>query len=189
MKGKRILTALILIFVWIVPFTVFADSEAPPFPYVAISNWGRCYFKMSPDSNDEYDREKGVGFAYKAKTGQFDELLWTTNGWYAYEVFLTSDGEFLVRMGNWPRGYEPSDDHLAVAFYKRGLLMKSYSTKDLIVDVSKVTPTVSHYSFIGDQPPGFDDWDDSVFRLVTVDGVDYRFDVITGEILSAEQIE
>ena len=106
-------------------------------------------------------------------------------GWYAFSVFLSKDGAHLVRLGNWPRGHAPSDSHLAVAFYKYGLLMKSYSTKDLILDVTKVTPTVSHYFFLQGRP-GFSDSSSTVFTLTTVDGVEYHFDVSNGNIVSME---
>ena len=168
------------------------DTELAPRPYVVAASNGPFYFKMSPDPADPQDRDKGFGYAFEARVGRDDTLRWSTSGWYAHDVFLARDGDHLVRLGNWPRGSEPSNDHLAVGFYKSGQLIKSYSTAELIRDVSRVPRTAGHYSFFGEPPPTFASeptmLDDALtFRLATSDGVAYVFDVRTGMILSAQQ--
>ena len=168
------------------------DSEAAPRPYVVTSWSGSFFFKMTPDPSAPANREKGLGFAYKVTPGQTDELLWQTNGWYSFSVWLSDDGVYLVRVGNWPRGDKPTDSDLAVAFYKSGELLKKYSTADLIKDPSRIAPSVSHYDFLAAPFPDFAEQptvprDKLTFRLRTVDAIEYLFDARTGELLSATQ--
>lgn len=157
----------------------WADSEAPPRTYITTSAGGQYYFKMIPD---DFDWDKGTGFCFKVTGGETDELLWKLNGWYSFKNFLSYDGKYLVRMGNWTRGAELSDDHLAVAFYKEGQLLKSYSTKDLVKDSSKIELTISHYFWLK-QPPQLDAFG-HMFKLITIDDIEYTFNVSTGEVVS-----
>ena len=83
---------------------------------------------------------------------------------------------------------------LAVAFYgmtdgaDSPATLGSYSTAELIVDRSAVSPTRSHYTFTtGD--PGLVDPYGHVFELVTVDGVRYRFDITTAKVVIREQLQ
>jgi len=158
-----------------------ADEEVAPFPYVSVSAGGRIYFKMVPDPAAPFDLERGSGAAYEVRGTEGDVVLWTTSGWYAFTTFLSGDGTHLVRLGNWPRGHAPADSHLAIAFYERDKLLKSYSTKDLILDATRIRPSASHYSFYVGQP-GFVEPYGPAFRLVTVDGVEYEFDARSGAI-------
>jgi hypothetical protein len=168
------------------------DLEMAPTPYVVTSRFGWSFFKMSPDPSDPMDRDKGIGFAYKAAVGQADELLWQTSGWYAFTVFLDDSGKYLVRLGNSPRGDKPSAADLAVAFYESGKLVKSYSTADLVKDASKVLASVSHYAWLGEPAPDFSAQptmlaENLEFRLRTTDGIEYVFDARTGAVISAEK--
>lgn len=52
--------------------------------------------------------------------------------WYAFEVFLSSDGAHFVRI--WP--WAASTDDLAVSFYKNGKEVKNYRIKDLVQGAS-----------------------------------------------------
>jgi hypothetical protein len=169
------------------------DSEMSPMPYVAAAESGRCFFKMSPDPEHPSEREFGFGYAYKAGLQLADELLWRTEGWYAFEVFLSDDGRYLVRLGNAPRGLEPSREHLAVAFYDRGVLLKSYSTDELIRDKSQVHHSASHYAYklggsegahLSREPGG-----PTHLVLTTIDLIRYTFDVATGDILEQEPVK
>jgi hypothetical protein len=176
---------------------VSADDEQSQYPYVTAALGGRCFFLMKSDPNDIYNREKGTGICYEVtNNGEFKEL-WRTEGWYSFRTFLASWADsndapirqhyYLVRLGNWPRGRKPSADHIGVAFYKDGVLMKSYSTVDLIRNKSAIHPSVSHYQFLDNK---FDpileyqyEKNRLLFKLVTIDGVHYQFDVTTGQIL------
>ena len=167
------------------------DMEMAPTPYVVASRFGWCFFKMSPDPTDPMNREKGLGFAYKAAVGQADELLWQTSSWYAHTVFLDDSGKYLVRLGNVPRGDKPKAADLAVAFYESGQLLKSYSTADLVKDASNLFVTATHYGWLDEPAPGFSAQPTMLeekleFHLRTRDEIDYLFDVRTGAVISAE---
>src|SRR5262245_44291637 len=88
------------------------DIEASPMPYIVAGDRGRCYVKMAPDNE-----KGGIGTAFQVSGSATETPLWSVSGWYAFTTFVSHDGRYLVRMGNWPRGDQPSDDHLAVAFY------------------------------------------------------------------------
>lgn len=178
--------SLIFLFIFIIT-PLYADREAPPFPYIVQAEMGQFYFRMVP----------GKGYAYKLTNGKKDELLWKTEGWYSMRVFLASDGIHLVRLGDWPRGQRPTEKHLAVAFYKNGTLLKSYSTKDLIEDYSQVQKSISHYLYLmeGEDKLGLYSgrdkklrFYDGVFKLTTIDGIEYKFNIETGKIKSKVKV-
>jgi hypothetical protein len=162
-----------------------ADDEASQVAYVKAAPFGRCYFKMVPDPKARYDRKRGTGYAYQVNEKGADKLLYKTTGWYARRVALTAWGRYLVRLGNWPRGRAPSSKHLGIAFYDRGKLIKRYSTKQLIKDISKVQPSVSHYTFLK-KVVGFSKRKRWLFAIVTVDGKRWTFDVRTGRVDSVK---
>jgi hypothetical protein len=171
--------------------SLFADSPAPPVPYVAVAPRGAAYFKMIPRPGGKW--EDGFGIAYRLRQDGSDEELWRTDGWYSFEVFLSYDGDYLVAMGPWNAGHEPGKEDMAVAFYRRGKLLRQYSTADLVKDKSKVRASVSHYMWlardVGRFPEAKKDTEaelrifcDNTFRLKTCDGIVYEFDMTTGEI-------
>jgi len=176
---------------------VFADQEQSQVPYITITKGGRCFFLMKSDPNNIWNREKGTGICYEVtNNGEFKEL-WRTEGWYSFKTFLASgvdsnerpkrEHQYLVRLGNWPRGRKLSAENIGVAFYKDGKLLKLYSTADLIRDESAIYPTVSHYKYLNDKyEPTLEyqyltgGW---IFKLVTIDGINYQFDATTGQII------
>ena len=176
--GALILAAAVLT----APAPAHADEEQGAYAWVRSARWGRRYFKMLPDKGSPYDHAKGTGIAYEVQPVGPDKELWRVTGWYAFEAWLSQDGRSLVRLGNWPRGHEPKDEHLGIAFYRDGKLLRRYSTRDLIKDRTKVQPSVSHYQYKR-SVPGFER-SDTRFTLVSIDGVTWTFDVTTGAVLS-----
>ena len=163
------------------------DKERAPGAYISAADGGRFYVKMVPDKE-----RVGVATVYRV-TDAADEVVWSVSGWYAFSTFLSDDGQFLVRMGNWPRGREPSDEDLAVAFYKSGELLAQYSTKALIQHPDLVPRSVSHYDYILDGAPiGFvrtptdGVWPLHWFQFVTSDRIQHTFDRRTGAIVKEE---
>jgi len=77
-----------------------------------------------------------------------DKALYTTEGWYSWQVFISIDGKHLARVGNWPRSFEhdPSE-YVAIAFYQLGELVKSYTVSDLVPD-AELEHSISHYRYI-----------------------------------------
>jgi hypothetical protein len=159
-----------------------ADSPAAPVAYVVTSSSGRYTFHMLPADEDS-------GVAYEIKPSGGLKEIWRVKGWYSFKVFLADDGRHLVRMGPWNEGSNPTPDHLAVAFYRDGILLKSYSTAELVKDHSKIVSSVSHYRWLAgrdDEAEGPQLGWNGQFTLTTVDGINYRFDVTNGEIRAVE---
>ena len=150
------------------------DKESPPYTYMISSENGKFIFKMFAE---------GKGIMYEVTDTEHNKEIWKVEGWYAFKTFITNDGQYLIRIGNWPRGDKPSEDDLAIAFYEKDKLIKSYSTRELIKDDSLVPISVSHYEFMKEQPylDGFR------IILITVDGIAYKFDVTNGLILSSDK--
>jgi hypothetical protein len=67
----------------------FADSEAMPRPMVFTSPAGNYYFRLIP--GPDFDEKKAQGFLYRV-AAEADELLYRTEGWYSFEVFVSNDG-------------------------------------------------------------------------------------------------
>lgn len=116
--------------------------------------------------------------------------LWRTDGWYAFQGFLSNDGRYFVRMGPWASDQENHTD-LAVAFYDRGKLLKQYQVKDLIRRESMLEYSVSHYRWRPSQqskPTGFTQVSgEEAFHLVMIDKTIYVFELSTGKIISTEE--
>lgn len=147
---------LVLMLCVFVAHKAVADSEIAPFPKVDKPYDGACYIKQIPaklsyitNSSHEVIKtvvaEEAFVKAYRILPDGKDEFLWSSVGWYANKVFLTSDCQYLVRMGDWARGSEPSSEDLAVAFYKNGELLRSYSTLDVIENKKSVDVSIGHY--------------------------------------------
>ncbi len=83
-------------------------------------------------------------------------------------------------MGNWAVGCGASSEDLAVAFYKNGIELKRYSTRDLIKNSKNASCTVSHYFWQAkDEPfPKLTYRDE--FHLKTIEGVEYVFNITNG---------
>ena len=178
----RLLIATVIIH--IASLFVFADLPAPAYPYVIASKDGTHYFKMLPDPKNLFAWDtRGTGVAYEVTKNGRDKVLWRVSGWYAFSTFISNDGKYLVRMGNWsPR--EPSAEHLAVAFYENGRLIKRYSPLDVLKDPTHAPRSVSHYRWLKDLPAFYKETE--MFSIVTVENIEYTFDVTTGKILFEE---
>ena len=158
------------------------------------------FFTMVPGQHykDGMVTKPAFGVAYRMdKDGKFTELYRTTD-WYSFEVHVSMNGRHLVQMGPWNGGSTPKTNHLAIAFYRDGKLLKSYSTAELIRDPQQVDTTVSHYDWRAPsrrakltegqvlqlQPKlSYDD----KFTLHTIDGWTYVFDATTGAIVSTNK--
>ena len=160
-----------------------ADSPALPTPRVSVSQFGDTYFTMLPNE-DAYG--SGHGTAYRlGRDGSVSEL-WHVDGWYAFSVFISNDGKYLVRMGNWAVGSEPSEEDLAVAFYENGSELRRYSTADLIEKKESVSRSNSHYIWQTSEHEFPRLEYTNLFYLKTIEGRVLEFDVSTGELLDAK---
>ena len=188
---KQPVIAFILPFLGVLIATSLADNPAPPRPLTTMSANRQCIFTMLPPKWKDTGGSKSkiavqpFGAAYQLRENGELAKLWAVKGWYDFEVFLSNDGRFLVRIGDWPEGDKPSKDHLAVAFYDSGKFLKSYSTADLVKDPSKVFPSISHYRWMWrSDETGTPELasESKTFSLTTTDGHEYEFDLETGSI-------
>lgn len=104
--------------------------------------------------------------------------LWELNR-FASRYIPSSDGRHLVEFGS----FEASWGSLAVAFYRDGIQLHSYTIGDLVKDRSKAIPSSAGLLWGGDSL-----WDDEKNQLIltTGDGLCYIFSAETGEVVSVE---
>lgn len=194
-------TAAGVLIVLLISVDLLADTPAAPFSYVTASWSGMCYFEMIPpvwSTTKSSFLDSGHGIAYRLLRDGSQKELWRTDGWYSIRVFLAEGGTFLVRLEPVKEGQRCSHDDLALAFYKDGLLMRQYSTADLVKNSEKIVRTVSHFYWLasdtqrleGERVGGRDiDADaepklflNNTFRIKTCDGLVYVFDVTSGNL-------
>lgn len=102
--------------------------------------------------------------------------LWTVD-WHSVQVFVSSDGEHVIRMG----GYQTEFSGEALTFFKRNEILGSYKIGDLI-DFRPIPVT-----------PGSIDWEESLslddanqtFSVFTPNKERYVFSFTNGEMLSS----
>lgn len=182
-----------------------ADTVAPHYPFIAVSFSGKYYFQMLPlahvvKSSQEYDDQDGKGAAYRLNEDGTSNLLWKTEGWYSFSVFLSEDARHLVRLERLVELGDAPEKSVGIAFYEDGNLLRQYSIADLVKDQGKFLRSTSFYRWIlkdvlpPGSPKGSIDPDaqllaptlqlNNVFVLSTCDGIEYHFDVVTGNILN-----
>jgi len=184
--------------------TALADKEAGNRAHVAAGPYGRCYAKSVPrhirDPGDE-PRQQGRTEVYQVGDPE-DVLLWKYD-WFSQRLFIRcipGSGTLVVRVGPWHRGHYPQADHLAIAFYRDGKLIKRYSTLDIaggeraaqgaFSKFKNFSTSVSHYSVFAARPAlakdtgtvGATSREDWVIKATTVDKRVLVFDIDTGEL-------
>jgi hypothetical protein len=184
----------------------WADQEASNLAHVAAGPYGRCYAKSVPEhiyDPENGPRQSGRTVVYRVEPEQ--DVLLQRFDWFSQKLFLNCGAgkEFsLARLGPWHRGHEPRHDHLAIAFYKNGRLLKRYSTLDIArlsspgdagrSGAEGISVSVSHYSVFEsglemvrivkqDGPVFSESW---VVSATTVDGDELAFSMISGELIS-----
>jgi hypothetical protein len=157
----------------------FADSPAPPHDFKTVTENKKYVFVMLVPDGWAGQHDLKMRRVYKQsglyKNDGSSTPLWIVD-WYAFEVYPSSDGEHLIRMGPWAS----STDQLALSFHKKGKDIKSYRIKDLVRDDSKLGYSASHFLWWSELK--YDDTRTVLF-LRTRDNRAYRFSAETGEIL------
>jgi hypothetical protein len=197
---------------WLLAIALFgytillADSAAPDRQYIATSPSSRCYFVMLPSRptavGSDSTEDGGSGIAYRLMRDGSVQEMWRTKGWYSTKVFLAEDCRHLVRLNAVIEGNCISENDVAVAFYDRGVLIKSYSTKDLVLDPTKISKSVSYYKWLSrdvvkdknvmvgghafEAEPEPELNFQNKFLLKTAEGIAFIFDVTDGSILSRQ---
>ena len=177
--------------------TVLADEEMLPEDYTKATESKEYIFVMLPTKKGWFDfveKNKAIRDKYP-QSGLYrnDESrtpLWTVD-WYSHkhEVYLSTDGRYVVRMGPWPRLWADKDlenggpalKQPAVAFYKEGKLLKGYTIGQLVKDAKKLSRSVSHFRW--EDKVAFDDATGR-FTVSTLEGNKYVFDIHSGKIVS-----
>lgn len=181
-----------------------ADDEASNVAHVVAGPYGRCYAKSVP--SHVYDpegepRQQGQTDIYHVRKAA--DLLVRRYRWFSQTLFVNClpGGEpVVVRVGPWPRGHNPSADHLAIAFYQAGQPIRRYSTLDIVgddkseegdlSDHKKVSASESHYTVFASGPAmtkitksvGSIFKEDWVIEATAIDGRVLVFDMATGEL-------
>jgi len=144
---KRIWTALI----WLglcVPTIGLCDQEQANNPIVVVSPGGRCYAKSVP--SDAYG-DGGSTNVFRVMRSSEDKIM-DSFDWYSQRIHLICDvfvgnerSVVTVRLGPWARGFEATDNNLALAMYVDGREVANYSTLDIAGTPGNVERSVSHY--------------------------------------------
>ena len=182
--------------------TAAADDEASNYAHVVARPYGRCYAKSVPRhiyDPDDAPRQQGRTWVYLV-TKTEDRLVQEYN-WFSQTLFVrcrAGADPSVVRVGPWQRGHNPRADHLAIAFYRGGTLIRNYSTMDIAGDErapegsisndKNVSASVSHYTVFASGPQltrvtgntGAVFTEEWVVTATTVDGRKLVFDLATG---------
>jgi hypothetical protein len=204
--GHVLAIALIAIAGFALATPALADQEASNVAHVAAGPHGRCYAKSVPAyiyDPDGEPRQQGHTTLYRVGDGDSDDVVENRFDWFSQKLLLRcgpANDTLVVRVGPWQRGHDPRADHLAIAFYRGGTLLKSYSTLDIaggekakdggISKYANVSASVSHYTVFERQPemvrittnigPVFkDNW---IIKATTVDGRALVFDMTSGDL-------
>lgn len=183
----------VLFFATLISHATIADSPAPPRSFVTTHPYCSCYFIMIPEkiildeSAQTSTRTPAFGKAFRLNDDGSSTLMWEVSGWYSFENYLSWDGRYLVRMGDWPQGKSVSKDHMAVTFYDKGKELKQYSTADLVRNPQKIQRTISHYFWQSGGPTYPRIEYKNNFLLKTIDGYVHEFDMETGELIKSSK--
>lgn len=190
--NTRMVLTVALGFCLLLIFPVMADSEGRNWAFVQSSetdgtSWrGDRYAKCIPAGRSG---TQGRTLIYKVGEER-DEWLHSFD-WYTPTIYLAgaANGTSVVRLGRWNQGHRASRDHLALALYFDGKLLKEYSTLDIVGSEDNVRSSVSHYQWykriLGYRWLRSDQAKVLVFGFVleAIDGRLVCFNVQTGQIM------
>lgn len=203
MRGLRYVVVFVVIILQV--SNALADSLPPMIPHVVAGKGGSCYVKSTPiydaKSKKNYQTQ-GRTIVYKV--GKYEDILVHSYDWFSRNVYVAcgnvvegSYGIGVVRSGPLNDGNKPDREHLALAFYFDGKLVKSYSTLDIAGDSKNVRASLSHYEVFKqdielvwngswknfEEGSGAYYSEKPVMKALTVDGRELIFDLATGEII------
>jgi hypothetical protein len=147
---------------------------------------GHFLFVMVPAQNDETP-DSAHGTLYEVSSDGSLKSRWTTRGWYAPETIVADDGVHLIALNTWPEGDAP-DGTIGLAFYRSGTLVKSYAIRDLVKDKNAVRGSLRHYRWLAEHATQQPRLEETGFRLITIDGTLYHFDLDSGAITRSASI-
>jgi hypothetical protein len=191
---KFISIILGILFLGIMRYIAFADEPLTPHSYKKMVSAEKYIFVMLRDrtylSGKALEKEE-LEMIYPHSGLYLNDgstvPLWTID-WYAFpsEVYLSSDGGYLVRMGPWPSlkgAREVNLEQLAVAFYEKGKLLQQYYILELVRNPEALPCSISHFEWC--KEVSFDD-KTGQFTIITLDNQKYVFDISSGEIIKGD---
>jgi hypothetical protein len=190
---RYIIKFCLFLSVILTPLLAYGDTVAPPYSYAIPSSDGKFVFVMlSPIEAErdglylsDEDRQESQRLRAKYRSsGMYLNNgsvtpLWTVD-WYAYTVFVASDGIHLVRRGTWAETL--SDE--AITFFANGKELRSYKVGDLVDTRFLLPNTVAQIMWVDNI--NLDD-EKGTLTVTTLSKEKYVFDYRTGEILSASR--
>lgn len=177
----------IVIYILILPIAK-AGFWVGPFEFAITSETGRYVFTMAPREakqkpSKEVYKSNGVGRCFFVSKDGTLKLHWSVEGWYSKNLFLSNNGNTLVRLGSWESGDQnvgPVEEWLALQFYYKGALKKSYIIRDLIDDTKNLVPTTAGHIWVKDGGFGVDG---NSFFVKTIEGEVFNFSIFDGELI------
>lgn len=136
------------------PAGVLADTPATQCSYSVRLDEAKLVFVMIATKEDNECLSQGpeklkaataIRKRYKTSGLYSDnksEPLWTVD-WFSYQVFLSSNGKYLVRTGPWAT--KGADE--AISFFSDGKLIRSYDVSDIVRNISALPHSVSHFEW------------------------------------------
>lgn len=173
-------------------FLAVADQERHPVPLVFSSPSQEYYFKLIPGPGPNFLERDARGALYRVEKNE-DTLLYTTTGWYSFEIIVSAGGDSLARRGPAPSNHIPASQTLAVAFYSRGALTNQYMVSDLVENLDCLPRSLGHYEWGGELLWGVDLlWgvraQGEIVVVNTYDGQSIIFDMKSGRIVKKRRI-
>jgi hypothetical protein len=99
-------------------------------------------------------------------------------------ISASPDGRSVVMIQSYPESDQALDQRPAIVFFRDGKQIATYTMVDVIGRMELITASISHYSWIAEQPA--DRVLGKTLRLTTTSQRNLEFDVATGKLVSAQ---
>ena len=197
--AKKIIFMAFLCFVPLAGMiNVSADEPAEQTSYqIEFENGAKIFYMYPTSINDE----NGLPDDSFLKSGLYrntepPENIYVINSinssnrryFYQRELVFSDDGIYFANMPWTDSGDPGNPTGIAIEFYNSGILRKKYVVADLVEDNSKLIYTSSHVFWENNEKRSFDAAN-NILSVVTKDGIMYKFDLVSGNIIDKENIE
>lgn len=166
-----------------IPMTAMSIDIRVARPLIFVSPSKQFFFKLVPNSGSP--RDGGVGYLFEV-LGREDRLLYETNGWYSFEVFVSNDGRHLARVGIQSTMGDPISSTVGLAFYVNGDLQKEYTIADMVTKSNCLPSGIGGYRWLRSIEWAGEEAKGDLLAVTTFDGHILTFDIVTGLIVHSE---
>ena len=186
-KGKFVLTLLLAVLMMFGGVSVNALS--PPTPGYLPSEYeievdnGTKVFRMIHNSQREPSDALVSGLYYNTDPRQIIYFIEPLTGtdyipyFYERNLILSTDGMLIVNVVNVFFSHTHSTENILIEFFNSGSLTKAYKISDLVEDLGRLDRGMPIASMFYDEST-------NILYITTVDDLDFRFNIATGEVLS-----